>query len=195
MPKFLSPEPVTIAFMFIHVFPFRRLLACGMLMLGLLGCSPRYDWRDVRGADAPYTVLMPARPATHSRAVNIGGTQVMMTMTATEVDGVMFAVGTAEFPDPQQAIKALHAMKAALVSNIGGTLVHEKLSPTVNPFGLVIEFEATGNAAPGGGSGSRLLFGHLVASQHRVYQAIVLGGEKSLARDTVDTFLSSFKLL
>jgi hypothetical protein len=152
----------------------------------LAACSPHFDWREVRGAEAPYTVLMPAKPASHVRQVNLGGTEVAMTMTAVDLDGALFAVGTATLPDAASAANALGAMKSALVRNIGGTVTREKA--TADGTTSTLDFEATG--APQ----ERLLAGHLVARDTRVYQVVAIGSAKSLPREAIDTFLTSFKL-
>ena len=49
-----------------------------------------------------------------------------MTMTAVDVEGAMFAVGSAQAPDAAKAQAALAAMKTALVNNIGATVTQEK---------------------------------------------------------------------
>lgn len=175
--------------------PFR--LATIVLALALSACTPKYDWREVRGTNTPFMVMMPAKPATYTRPVNLDGLQVTMTMTAAEVDDVTFAIGTAELPDAANAPAALNAMKIALVKNIGGTIKSEKSSVLAQSPGTVssqIDIEATG--APGGNTGGqpRLLVARFVAIDKRIYQAVVVGREKAVTRDAVDTFLTSFKL-
>ncbi|HYD78974.1 MAG TPA: hypothetical protein VEC06_04135 [Paucimonas sp.] len=166
---------------------FRLVLTAGAIALCLAACTPRFDWREVRGTEAPYTVLMPAKPASHARPINLGGTQVVMTMTAAEVDGALFAVGTAVMPDAAAAGNALAAMKTALINNIGGTLKSEKAVAAAGTATLELE-------AVGGGPQPRLLFARLAASGTRVYQVVALGPEKALPREAVDTFLTSFQL-
>ena len=159
-------------------------LACAVC---LSACTPTYDWRDVRGETAPFSVLLPAKPSVLSRPVNLGGIQATMTMTAAEVGDVTFAVGTAELPDAAQAQAALLVMKDTLVKNVGGVIRHEK--STLGQTMSSIEFDA---AAPGGAA-ARVLHARLVARERRVYQAIVTGREKSVRQEAVDTFLTSFK--
>ena len=159
------------------------------LALGLSACTPRFDWREVRGTDAPYTVLMPAKPSVHTQPVNIGGTTVDMTMTAADIDGVTFAVGSAEFADAAQATAALGAMKTALVRNIGGKILHESTASAAPPPATSISVDAIGPA----GARQRHLFARLVARERRVYQVLVVGGEKAVERESVDMFLDSFK--
>lgn len=165
---------------------------CAAAMLTLSACNPTYNWREVRGVGAPYRITLPAKPSSFSRPVNLGGTQVTMTMTAAEVDDITFAVGSAELPDAAKAQGALAAMKTALVNNIGGTVRQEKLSgPAAAP--TEIQIEAIG--APGANTGGqpRALFARLIARGNRVYQVIVVGKEKAVSREAVDTFLTSFK--
>ncbi len=159
-------------------------LACAVC---LSACTPTYDWRDVRGETAPFSVLLPAKPSVLSRPVNLGGIQATMTMTAAEVGDVTFAVGTAELPDAAQAQAALLVMKDTLVKNVGGVIRHEK--STLGQTMSSIEFDA---AAPGGAT-ARVLHARLMARERRVYQAIVTGREKSVRQEAVDTFLTSFK--
>ncbi len=172
---------------------FLKRCAAVIILLSIAACSPQYDWRDVRGTNAPFKVLMPAKPASHSRPVNIGGTEVIMTMTAAEVDGVTFAVGVAELPDAAQAVSALNAMKMALVKNIAGTVKMQKSSSSTTPPRMTIDMEAVGAAGPDTDGHPRLLIVRLVAQDRRVYQALVVGREPAVSRDAVDTFLTSFE--
>jgi hypothetical protein len=157
----------------------------------LLACSPKYNWREVRGEQASFVVLLPGKPASHSREIDLNGIKVTMTMTAAEVDGVIFAVGSAQLPDQAAPQAALQSMKTAMVRNINGTIRNEK-SPAAAP-GVVpdIDIEAVGTARNGRPA---LLFAHFAAKNQRVYQAVVVGREQSVSRDAVDTFMSSFKL-
>lgn len=158
-------------------------LACAIL---LAACSPKFNWREVRGTSAPFVVLLPAKPASHTRTVNLDGIDVSMTMTAAEIDGVTFAIGTAELPDEAKAKQAIAAMKTALVRNIGGTVRKETVSaPGVLPAS--IDIEATG-------AQSRVLLGRFIANGKHIYQVIVVGKESALSREAADTFLTSFKL-
>lgn len=106
-----------------------------------------------------------------------------MTMTAAEVDGVTFAVATAELPDAIQAQHALAAMKTGMVRNINGNVTKE--STTVAGGVTSIDVEAAGQ--------QRLLRARFVAKGLRVYQALVLGPEKNVNPESVEVFLSSFK--
>jgi hypothetical protein len=157
----------------------------------LSACSPKFDWRDYRSPGAPYSVLFPGKPATHTRLINIGEDKVNMQMAAAEIDGVTFAVGSAELPDAEHAQKAIAAMKTAMVKNLNATITSEKEASAAagGRESKTIEIEAKGsrNGEP------MLLFGRFVAKDKRVYQAIVAGREKHVDKEAVETFMSSFK--
>lgn len=149
----------------------------------LAACSPKFDWRDYRSSDAPYAVLFPGKPATHTRTVDLAGQQAAMTMAATEVDGTMFAVGSAELADAAKAQLAVQAMKKALVGNIGAQGAKEN----IRSDGVEIEAHGMANGKP------TALHGRFVARDRRAYQIIVVGPEKAVDGENVETFIRSFK--
>ena len=160
----------------------------------LSGCTPPFDWREVRGPAAPYSAAFPAKPATHARTINLDGMQITMTMTAAEVNGVSFAIGSAPLPDPAKAATALQAMKTALVRNIGGTLRYDKPASIKGSPLPAIEIEALG--APGGNTRGqpRMRVARFVAKDRYIYQVLVVGPEKAVSREALDTFFTSFTL-
>lgn len=158
----------------------------------LSACNPTYNWREVRDTETAYSVTLPAKPASLSRPISLGGEQVTMTMTAAEVEDVTFAVGTAQLPDSEKARAALVAMKTALVNNIGGTIKWEKASdPAETPSEIALE--AIGTPGPNTGGQPRVLLARLIAKDKRVYQVVVMGKEKAISPEAVDTFFTSFK--
>jgi hypothetical protein len=162
----------------------------------LAGCSPDYNWRDYSSQTAPYRIMFPNKPDSHTRSVDLAGLKVDMTMTATEIDGTMFAVGSAELPDAARAPAALAAMQTAMLRNIGATAPSERAvaaSGKVPPAGdgAPIDIEATGNR---NGVPTRLV-AHFEARGARVYQVIVIGKPSSMPTEQVKQFMSSFKLI
>lgn len=161
-------------------------------MLLLAACSPKYDWREVRGDSAPFLVVLPAKPISHTRTVDLDGVQTEMTMTAAEAEDTTFAVGSMTLPDAAQAQKAVVAMKNALVRNIGGTIRQEKASPA-GAVPTMIEIEASGPPAPGSNGQPRLLLARFIARDRHAYQLVVVGKETDVERDATDIFFTSFK--
>ncbi len=154
----------------------------------LAGCNPTYNWRDYRSPDAPYQVMFPAKPATHTRSVDLNGMKVEMTMTAAEVEGVMFAVGSGVAPDPAQARAAVDAMRTAMLRNINATVQRESASAATSGMP---DIDATGT----GRGGPMKLTGHFESRGTRFYQVIVLGPEKDVAAEKSEQFVKSFTLL
>jgi hypothetical protein len=160
-------------------------LALPLLAALVLGaCSPKFDWRDFRSSDAPYAVLFPGKPASHTREVNLDGLPVRMTMAASDIEGTMFAVGSAELANAEQAPAAVQAMKTAMLRNIGAAQPAETTKDGA--------FEVTAHGMNRGVP--MLMHGRFLARGKRVYQVIVIGPEKDFRKENVETFMSSFKL-
>ena len=161
----------------------------------LAGCNPTYNWRDYSSPDAPYRVMFPAKPASHTRSVDLNGTKVEMTMTAAEVEGVMFAVGTGIAEDAAGAQAAVDAMKTAMLRNIEATVERESASAASsgNPDTArkSIDIDATGS----GNGGPMKLIGHFESRGKRFYQVIVLGKDKAVPAEQSEQFMKSFTLL
>ena len=167
--------------------PFTVLALAASLLLA--ACNPTYNWRDYSSPDAPWRIMFPAKPATHTRSVDLNGMRVDMTMTAAEVEGVTFAVGTGVAPDAAQAQAAVAAMKAALVRNIGAKVEHE--STATAGLDSAVDIDAVGTAQ---GQPMKLR-GHFAAHGKRFYQVVVMGRADAVAPEHSDQFLSSFKPL
>lgn len=171
---------------------FAQRAAAAACCLLLLACSPKFDWREVPGSAAPYVVMLPAKPATHARDINLDGLRVTMTMTGAEVDGVTFAIGSVPLTDAGQGGHALRAMKTALVRNINGSINSEKVSVPAEGT-TMLELEAAGSL-PNSADGKRLLLARLIAQDKHAFQLLVLGDERNVSREAADTFFTSFRL-
>ncbi len=167
----------------------RALLAIGAA-LALFACSPGLNWREVRNADARYLVLLPAKPASHARAVTLGELTVEMQMTAAETDELSFAVASARIEDAAQRQQALALMQQAMVKNIHGNTSQEK-TLTLTDGTQATEIQASGVLA----NGRRMkLFARFATKEQRVYQAVAIGPEDRLTAEIAETFLTSFVL-
>jgi hypothetical protein len=165
---------------------FFSLLLPVLAACALAACSPEYNWRDYSSPTAPYRVMFPGKPDSHTRSVDLDGLKVEMTMTATEVNGVMYAVGSAQVPEAARSQAALAAMQTAMLRNIGaGTAA----APPASGGKIDIDASGTRNGTP------MRLVGHFEARGTRVYQVIVLGKAASMPAEQVKQFMSSFKLI
>ncbi|SNS16820.1 hypothetical protein SAMN06265795_101333 [Noviherbaspirillum humi] len=174
-------------------FPTLRRGAALLALLIFTACSPRLDWRDVRGEGAPFMVTLPGKASSFSRPIRLGEIPVTMTMTAAEVDDVTYAVGTAELSDAAQTVQALAAMQTAMLRNVGAAPRQER---TVTAAGMSFrEVEAVGPPGSNTQGQPRLLLARFGAKDKRVYQLVILGREPAVSREAADTFFSSFKTL
>lgn len=170
-----------------------RRLGCNpsilLLVLSLTACSPKYDWRDVHGEEASYTVLMPAKPNRLSRDIQLGQKTVTMHMTASEVDEVKFVVGAIKMPDATEAQTAIPLIKNTLLKNMAGTINQEKtIAATVGgKLAISDEFNAFNPTS------SVRMSGRIVARDVWVFEVLVVGPERAINQESVDTFFDSFK--
>jgi hypothetical protein len=110
-----------------------------------------------------------------------------MTMTATEVEGTTFAVGTAVAPDAALAQATLPAMRQALLRNIGAADTGDAAAST-RPAKPAMDVDATGK---GNGAPVRLV-GRFAAKGTRMYQVIVVGKPNAMPPEQIEQFLTSF---
>jgi len=170
-------------------------LAAGVL---LAACSPEHDWREVRADDAGYTVMLPAKPASLTRPIHLEAMRVDMGMQGAQAGGVSYTVGSVRLPDDGQATRerALAAMRAAMVRNIGGTerAVRPVAVTVVDATGRQVgtaegvEVEAVGRMR----DGEAVLFARFVGIDARAWQAVALGPRAD--REQAALFLESLKL-
>jgi hypothetical protein len=109
-----------------------------------------------------------------------------MAMTAAEVKGALFAIGSARLQNPALVQPALAAMKTAMVRNIGGTITSDKAVPGPTPFNEVV--------ADGRRNGRPVrLTARFGARDLRVYQVVILGAPDDVPDEAMSTFFDGFK--
>jgi hypothetical protein len=158
-----------------------------LLALLLAACDPTYNWRDYQIKDAPFSAQFPSKPATHTRSVDLDGIRVEMTMTAAEVEGALFAVGSATLGDAAKAPAAIEAMKTAMVRNINGTVTADARSSAGADHVARIQAHGTRNGQP------IRMAARFEAHGVRIYQVVAIGPERALSTENVDQFMNSFK--
>jgi hypothetical protein len=169
------------------------LLASPLLAAMLIGCSPHFNWREFTNKDASWQVTFPDKPATASRTIDLDGMQTAMTMTAAEVDDILFAVGQAEAGDAAAARNGLAAMQTALVRNIGGTVTKNASasSSTETTTRISHDVDVLGSR---NGKPVRMV-AHFEARGRSLYQVVVVGPAAALKPEHTEQFIGSFKVL
>jgi hypothetical protein len=84
----------------------------------MLGCSPTYNWRDVRVGDAAVLALMPCKPDKAERTVPLQGQSATLHMASCDVGALTFAVAALHVPDGVEVSAASHAWKLATLASL-----------------------------------------------------------------------------
>ena len=110
-----------------------------------------------------------------------------MQMMAAEIDGVSFAVGSAKVNDASKISGVLDAMQQGMLNNIHGVAEKENNAASTLSAKDVVAYGKLANGQP------VKFVGRFVARGAWVYQIVIIGKEKMLTPEVVDTFMTSFK--
>ena len=94
------------------------MLAC---VVGLLACAPSLNWREVHLGRL--ATLLPCKPDSGSRTVELAGQTVSMDMQGCEAAGALYAISRVQAKDPEQAFALLGALRQASLANVRMTAV------------------------------------------------------------------------
>ena len=186
-----------------------RTVAWLLAVAAVLGCSPKFDWREVRSAADSYSVSLPGKPQIVTRDLELPSTtgtqKVSMTMTSTGVGPTMFAVGVAHLPAglPQDAAAVAATMsffRDGLLRNIGVRSAERETTPPpgrIAPAALrgSTSFEAHGQLGrPGETPEPARLAARIYVVDDRLYQIVAMGRTADLPDNEIETFFTSFQL-
>jgi len=103
MPRFLRPAAITAT----------------LLLLALAsGCSPTFNWRDVRPDGARLKLLLPCKPDKATKTVPLGGQPTELRMAGCDVSDLTFAVAVADIDEVNRAGPVLAQWQAATLANM-----------------------------------------------------------------------------
>lgn len=171
-------------------------------ILLVAACAPKFDFREIRSADGEFVVMLPDRPQTVSRELDIEGHKVTMTMVSTGVGPSLFAVGVARLPAEalatDQSDATLAWFRDGLVRNIGGQITAQEpamLSATAAAGRSVRAGQSVQARGRIGADGKAAqLAARLYLVDDRFYQVVAMGAGDELTPETLETFFSSFRL-
>jgi hypothetical protein len=69
-----------------------------VILMSLSGCTPTFNWREVRFDQAGVTALLPCKPDRAVRVVQLAGLPVTTNMAGCEAGGAMFTAALFEVP-------------------------------------------------------------------------------------------------
>ena len=166
---------------------------CGRAVLlgALLGCTPDYDWREVRPEGAGVSALFPCRPQHHMRAMDTPQVTSPMHLQVCSRSGSTFAVGWLDVAEPARVESVLDFLRAAAKSNMAASESAMKpfAVPGMTPNQGAAIVSLRGRTPGGAPLNSQIGF---FAKGLRVYQATVFGAELDV--DASDMFFAGLKL-
>lgn len=169
----------------------RHFLVLLLLSFSLLACTPKFDWREVRNTEVPLRVLMPAKPSSFARDMQLDGLKLALQMTAADAGQLSFALAytklenaTAQGLEADQE-KCLRALKAGMLKNIHANQF--ETGDARHPKNTLV---AKGQSA----NGQEI---KLVARFFRhgpwVFQMLVMGNEKAMSPEVLDMYFDSLQ--
>jgi hypothetical protein len=182
----------------VHIRPPRFAFVCAAVVLAV-GCSERFDWREVRSPDG-YAISLPGRPQTATREIDVEGHRLSVSMTSTGIGPALFAVGVAQLPaelaaDAAKRERTVAYFRDSLVRNIHGTVSAAGPARLILAPGARAVVLASQEVQAIGVSGGRpaVLAARFFIIDDRLYQVIALGGDGGIPAQALDTFFTSFR--
>jgi len=165
----------------------------------LTACTPAFNWREVRPEGLGFAVLLPDRPASLSREIELDGVPLTMTMTGARIDHSLFTVGTVQLPPTalEHAERAVAAMRAGMLRNIAAQRSDERaISLSVTDLSGRVSERQAGVRLEASGTVNRQavrMTALFVARGPRLWQVVAI--EPEGRADQAATMIDSFRIL
>ena len=164
---------------------FISLLIVWVTLVGLSGCTPEYNWRELSVADERAVIMFPARTKVVQRKSEVEGLSLTFSLSSAAVGDAVFSVGSAALDESvtqAQAQALVEAFVRALSRRLGQNAPRE--AATGEPFTL----ETVVNGRPS------LLMGRVLVHRGMLIQVVVSGPSQSLSRENASDFMRSLVL-
>lgn len=89
----------------------------GALALG--ACAPALDWREIRPSGAGIVAMLPCKPSTFERQVQLAGRKVQLGLHACTAGSATWALAWADVGDPAVVTEALRELQSSARANVG----------------------------------------------------------------------------
>jgi len=162
----------------------------------LTGCSPAFNWREVRLDEAPLAALLPCKPDRGSRDVPLAGESVALRMIGCEAGGATFAVSQTRLRPGASAAEALAQWRAATLANMRAQDVREQPFQVAGSLALPqsVRLAASGQRADGRAVKAQAVwFARPAPEGMWLFHAVVYAD--ALNAEAADTFFGGLKLL
>lgn len=159
--------------------------------LGAAACSPQLNWREVRSASIPLSLLLPCKPDEGARTVPFAGRETRLHMIGCEAAGLTFAVAHATIAADVDGPTVLRQWSQLSLSHVRAQAAQE-LPAQVDGARVAWRVRASGQRPDGSAVIAEALY---FAQGRHVYQAVLYAGSDTREwREAADTFLSSLRL-
>jgi hypothetical protein len=157
----------------------------------LTGCSPTYNWRDIRWDRAELKMQLPCKPDQGSRQMTLAGQQVEIEMMGCEAGAALFAIAHIHLGDPDQAAVMLSQWQAAMLGNMQAKAV--QIVP-YTPKGVMAQrlparLSAQGQRQDGSPVEAQVLW---FSRGPHLYQAVIYADKPNL--EAIETFFAGIEL-
>ncbi len=157
------------------------------LTVSLFGCSPTFNWREVRFEGVSLKSLLPCKPDRASRQIEISGQALEMQMAGCEAGDMLFAVSYVALPDKNATQRLLAQWKAGMLQSMQ---VQDEKSLVFNPKFLpdvtdALKIEAKGHRPDGTAVRAQALW---FANDSNLFHAVIYAAV--IPQDVAETFFS-----
>ena len=153
----------------------------------LVGCSPTFNWREVRPAQTALKIMFPCKPELTVRTVTLAGQEVGMTMLSCVTGGATFSFTYADMSDSKGLDSTLVNWRQATLANMRAATVKEVdfMLKGENVASQTAKVTAHGARLDGSGMSIEAIW---FAFGTQVFQAIVTANANNT--DVSETFFS-----
>ncbi|HNU10458.1 MAG TPA: hypothetical protein PKJ45_03730 [Rubrivivax sp.] len=96
-----------------------RLLVLTWLCLGLAGCAPELNWRQVQFDEAGVSQLFPCKPRRQQRTIQLVGQPRTLVLQLCDAAGVTWGLAYLKVGEPAEVPAVLDTLAAAAHANLG----------------------------------------------------------------------------
>lgn len=108
----------------------KRMIITIFIFLGVAGCSPALNWRQV--PIGSIHAMLPCKPDHAKRSQILGEHTLEITMMGCKADGALFAISFIQAKTPEQARTIMHSWKAASLSNMQAKNTIDLQNPNIS---------------------------------------------------------------
>lgn len=165
-----------------------------MLLAALAGCSPAFNWREVRPVDGGGVALMfPCKPDSHARRVRLGDDELRLELHACRAGEITWALAMTEVSGPDRVAAALTELQRSSAANLGAEgpgPATPLIVPGATPHLGSVRLALRGRLPDGQAVRAEVA---VFARGTHVYQATALGA--TLPPEPLETFFASLRVL